>query len=119
MTVQPTTSTTYSRAVELAAELEAAGIRATQDVRNANPPCVLVMPPTRQRVGMCGWDTTWTLLCLAPGPDNADAWLALDELVDAVAAVLPITAARPSGFSRTGAEPAIPAYECEMTEVLS
>lgn len=112
------TSTTYPRAVELAAQLTAAGIRATHDVRNVNPPCVLVLPPDRTRVGMCGWDVEWRALCLTPGPDNADAYAALDEMVDQVAELLPITAARHVTFDRTGMEPSLPAYEIEWTEVL-
>lgn len=110
---------TYVRARELVAQLEAAGFRATADVRNVNPPCVLVLPPTRERTGFCGWDVSWQLLALVPGPDNLDAWAALDVMVDDLAQLLPITAARPTGFSKTGAEPSIPAYQLEMTEVLS
>lgn len=82
----------------LADELVDRGIRATADPRNANVPCVLVTPPARTYDLAEGWSATWQLVALAPGPANADAALVLDELVDAVAELLPLTTVTYRGY---------------------
>lgn len=64
----------------LAAAAEAAGIRATVDARNVNPPCVLFVPPTITLNLNCGGTAAFEAVCIVPGAGNADAWAAADDL---------------------------------------
>lgn len=109
---------TYDRAEAIVELLVDAGLVATTDVRSVNPPCVLVTPPT-MRPDVCGFQLDWTLVVLAPGPGNADAWLSLDGQVRAVYAVLGeyFTEARSVSYAIPGksAEP-FPAYLVTLTE---
>lgn len=68
----------YTRALDLVDTITAAGIRATLDQRNVNPPCVLVTMPTVAYDLHAGYlTTTWRLLAIAPGPPSADTFRAL------------------------------------------
>jgi len=106
----------YERAVELVAELTAAGITATADPRSATPPCVLVAPPERTYDLACGYTARWQLWALVPGAGNADAHKALDGLVDDVAAVLPVERATLQSYVLSAEVPPLPAYRIEFEE---
>lgn len=101
------------------AELTLAGIKAVLDVRDVlgNAPCVLIPPPT--------WDDwtadgspayTWRLIAVSGHPlGNLDAWVELDDLTTAVAAVLSIERAEPIAYALpTGGAP-LPAYALTYT----
>jgi hypothetical protein len=109
----------YARAAELMAQLEAHDIRAVADPRSVYPPCVLLTPPARRYdLPLPAYTATWSLVCLAPGPGTADAWVALDQLLDAVVGALELddSTATPSSYQLpTGGEP-LPAYILTMTE---
>lgn len=79
---------TYQRAIQLMAILKDHDVRAVADPRSAHPPCVLIPPPTRTYDLGSGYSVTWRLVCLAPGPGNADAWVELDKLADTVVEAL-------------------------------
>src|SRR5262249_45128018 len=63
---------------------------ATADPRSAPPPCVLVQHTALAYDAMCSGTAGWEIVCLAPGPFNADAWQALDSLAGAVRAALDV-----------------------------
>lgn len=80
------------------AQLEAAGIRATYDGRDANPPCVLFRPPTvTTRFGAGSWDAEITAWLMVPDTGMRTALAALSELLDSVQAALgfAVVTARP------------------------
>lgn len=88
--------------------------RVTMDIRNAIPPCVLVIPvPTRDynEGSMCGGYTAeWTIVCLAPGPGDLSDAKALEDMVDAVAAVVDIATAEPASYLVPGKASPAPSY---------
>ena len=72
----------------VAAALEAAGIRATIDPRNVNPPCVWVEFGSADRVTRQLVEAETSATVVVPGPPNGDALLALDTLTGAAMAAL-------------------------------
>jgi hypothetical protein len=108
----------FDRAGELVAKLAAEGITATLDPRNLNLPCVLIVPPRRTFDLPCGFTAGWSLWALVPPPGNADAFRALDDLLDAIAAVLPVTAATALAYTTSPDAPPLPAYQVELQEGL-
>ena len=111
------------RAEELAAAIRTAtgAPRATTEIRNAVPPCVLVVPvPSRRYLegATLGgeFEVVWTLHALATGTGDRRSAEQLEELVDAVAEVLPIESAEPGGYQIPGAEQAVPAYAITYRE---
>ena len=106
----------YARALELAAALSAEGVTATADPRSATPPCVLVTPPERTYDLACGYTARWDLYALAPGTANADAHKALDEIVDALADLLPLERAVVASYVLSPDAPPFPAYRVTFTE---
>lgn len=83
-------------------KLQAAGVRATSDAGALNPPAVLVVPvPRRVPDVMGGYTATFTLhaIGVAPtGSGTADVGKSVNELVDAVMGVFPITDATPAAY---------------------
>lgn len=74
---------------EVVAALTAAGIRATVDGRDANPPCVLVRPPVMSfRFGKGYWDAEMTAWALVGDAGMGPSMTALGELVTAVQTAL-------------------------------
>jgi hypothetical protein len=61
-------------------QAEAAGIRATIDSRNVNPPCVLFAPATVTLNLNCGGTAAFEAICIVPGPGNADAYKTAHDL---------------------------------------
>jgi hypothetical protein len=106
----------YDAALAIVGKLTAADISATADPRSATPPCVLVTPPDRRYDVGCGYTATWRLFALVPGAGNADAHKALDALVDAVAAVLPVERVTLASYVLASDAPALPAYRIEFDE---
>ena len=110
----------YARGMVLAERLRAAGIDATCDPRSATPPCVLIHPPALdyRLGGMCTPLATWELFALSPATGNADAWKALDELVDQVADLLPVEQLAWVAYQRSADSPVVPAYRITFTQGL-
>ena len=107
-------------AAAICAKLTGAGIRATTDPGALNPPAVLVVPPRRVYDTNCGYTATWTLHAIAPNPTGfaaANTWAALDDLVDAIAAVYPLQEATPGAYVLR--DKTHPSYLVLFTEVLS
>lgn len=106
----------YKRGLELVEALEAAGITATVDPRSATPPCVLVAPPALTYDTGCSATAVWQLFALSPPGANADMWVALDSMADAVADVLPIERLDYVAYSLSPDVPALPAYRLSFTQ---
>ena len=109
----------FERGLEIAAKLEAEGLRATVDPRGATPPCVLVVPPGRVYDLGCGYTASWSLIVLAPGTGNADAWKLLDEMCDQVAGVVDVRGADFISYALSPDNPTHPAYRITFEEALS
>jgi hypothetical protein len=105
-------------ALVICEKLNAAGVRATTDSGALTPPAVLVPPPRRVYDVGCGFTAVWSLHAIAPAPTGGDrvTWAALDELVDAIAAVYPVETAQPGAYvlgNRT-----LPSYLVTFSEVV-
>jgi hypothetical protein len=68
--------------------LSAAGIRATMDPRNLNPPCVMVTPSDTTRLTVTRCRQAVEVSAVVPGAANLDALTKLDTLTAAVLAAL-------------------------------
>jgi hypothetical protein len=83
-------------------KLQAAGVRATTDAGALNPPAILVIPvPRRVADVACGYTATFTLHAIGVGPTGsgtAEVGKSVNELVDAVMGVFPITDAVPGAY---------------------
>jgi hypothetical protein len=91
--------------------LTAAGISATRDERDVNPPCVLVPAPAVMWA-FRGWSGTWQLILTVPDAGPADNVRALSALIDATYAALAgeVVDAAPSSFPGVDGSPPLPAY---------
>jgi hypothetical protein len=107
----------YAAGLDVVDALIAAGVDATADPRSATPPCVLVTPPRLTFDIGCGATAAWSIWALAPGPANADAWLALDELLAGVrkAQLKPIERCTFVQYMLAADAPPVPAYRIEFT----
>lgn len=110
-----------ARARALVEQLADAGLSATCDVREVlgKAPCVLVQPPSLDYDLHTGATATWRLVAVsAVALGNLDAWVQLDELLDELAGVLPLTSAEPTAYKLpTGGDP-YPAYIATYTEAV-
>lgn len=102
----------------LVAQLEAAGIRATVDPRDVNPPAVLVEPPTMEyRFATRAVDYAWTLTAIVPNSGTRPALDELAELVEDVrVALMAGVRARPVTWVPLEAGDPLPAYAVEFTQ---
>jgi len=109
------------RGLELAAELDAAGVAATADPAQAVglAPCVLVGPPSQEARHYGGRVVSWRLIVLSSTADPAQAWDQLDDLLDALAAVIPWERADPTAYTLATGTEAVPAYAVTYTETVT
>lgn len=76
------------------------GLSIVNDVRNANPPCVLVNPPTIDTFSRNVFKVTYTLHVLGLGPGNLDGERnLLSQVAKLLKAGIGITTARPTQLS--------------------
>lgn len=112
------------RAEELAELLTTDDYRATCDIRDTAPPCLLVVPvPERDYRGgvLAGGtvDLVWTIVALGRPPADLQAGKDLEDLCDQVVAALPeVELAEPASYQIPGAEQAVPAYLITYRETL-
>jgi hypothetical protein len=106
----------YQRAQEIVADLTAAGLRATADARNANPPCVLVVPPGRSYDVNYGYSAEWHLWVLAPGEGTADTWKALDSMLAVLETSFALESADANVQPPIGSVSPLGAYDCIYRE---
>ena len=104
-----------TRATELADELNTLGVRAVSDPADAlvNLPCVLVAPP---RVDYRAKAITWRLLVLGPGPGTLAGWTAVDTLLDALEAEVPLETAEPATYQLPNLGEPVACYIATYTE---
>jgi hypothetical protein len=98
--------------------LQAAGLRATVDERDINPPCVYVRPPLLHfRFGK-GWNAEWVLTAVVADNGGTYALAALGGLVAAVQDAMGWLAvtARPVSLTVPGGAAPFPAYEMTFTQ---
>lgn len=107
-------------AAALVAQLSAAGVRATVDERDLNPPCVWVGPPTLSwRFGKGTWDAGWTLTAVVPDTGrayNTNALAALLVRVQDALGGLPITARPVSLLVPSSGGTPLPGYEMTFSQ---
>jgi len=106
----------------IAGLLKDAGVRATVDVRQAVPPCVLVVPVARLEADiLCGgWSATFTIVCLASGMGDLTDARVLEELLDQVVEHVPaITTVEPSAYQLPTTQEPKPALLCTFTAVVT
>lgn len=89
-----------------------AGLRAVDDARDINPPCVYLMPPAGElRYGKASADVTWTAYLIVGNAGARAATKALSELVDTVAGIFPFTTFQRSPLALPGGGDPVPSYE--------
>jgi hypothetical protein len=59
---------------------------------------------------------SWSVFLLVPNPGNADAWVALDDMLRAVDGVLPVERADFLAYAVSADSPPLPAYQVTFTE---
>jgi hypothetical protein len=90
----------------------AAGMRATDDARDINPPCIYLVPPAGSlRFDRHRAEVTWTAYLVTGDAGARAATRALSELVDQVAGTLPITTFERRALPVPGGGDPLPAYE--------
>ena len=102
---------------ELVDELRAAGIGAAADLRDLNPPAVLVPPPSIEwRFGR-GAALEWRIVAAAPNTGTGPATVVLSRLVDAVQTALRgrVTGGRPVDLTSPDGGAPLPGYELTMS----
>jgi hypothetical protein len=102
---------------DVVGRLRAAGIRATADVRDVNPPCVYVPPP------QIAWafgkvEMGWTVAAVVPATGRDIALKNLGPLIADVSTALattPVTGGRPIDLGGVDGAAPLPAYELTFT----
>ena len=104
------------RADELAGSLVGAGLKATTDTASIRRPGVLVPPPS---VDYTTRTVTFRLALLsAQDAGTTKAWDELDDLLEAVEAVLPLDSAEPGSYALPTGGGSPPAYLATFTTSL-
>lgn len=110
------------RAEQLRDQLASPDVRATCDIRDTVPPCLLVVPvPLRDYSGqvLAGSQAlTWTIVALGRPPADLVSARDLEDLVDHATAVLEdgVDRAEPASYNIPGSETSVPAYLITYTE---
>lgn len=114
------TTPTFDAGVALVDGLRKVGLRATNDPRNVNPPCLLLDRPSLLPVGNgCNRQVEWVLHAIVTGGDNALSWRSLDEMVQQVFALhgAQVTACTPETWPLNDTTDA-PAYRIELQTII-
>jgi hypothetical protein len=110
-----------ARAEAIADLLRSDEVRASTDIRDTVPPCLLVVPVPRLNFleGTLSGSTevTWTIVALAMPPGDLEAARELENLVlHVVAAGLDVTTAEPASYELPTTEGSVPAYLITVSE---
>lgn len=103
----------------LLAQLDAGQVRAAADLRDVNPPCVLVRPPRMSwRFGKDCWDATWEMWAVVPDTGAADALSALSLLIGQVQVALGgrVVEGRPVDVQAIDGAGTLPGYALTYTQ---
>jgi hypothetical protein len=89
-----------------------AGLRATDDARDINPPCVYLVPPQGSfRFDRGSADVTWTAYLVTGDAGARAATKALSDMVDKIAGTLPVTTFTRRALPVPGGGDPLPSYE--------
>ena len=101
-------------------QLAEAGVRATDDPRKLNPPCVIVGPPSIPELDAATSGlATITAYVVGIGPGNLASWRSIDDLAEAVGRVIDVEAIAPVQYQHeTGKDP-LPALQLTWTRQLN
>jgi hypothetical protein len=97
---------------DVLARFTAAGVRATDDAREINPPAVFLLPPEGSfRFDRGTADVTWTAFLVTGDAGARAATKALSDLVDKIAGTFSITTFTRRGLQLPGGGDPLPTYE--------
>ena len=91
--------------------LQDAGVRAVDDARDINPPCVYLMPPQGSlRFDRGRADCTWTIYLVTGDAGARASTKALSDLIDKVAGLFSFTTFERVGLALSGGGDPLPSY---------
>lgn len=93
--------------------LSDAGVTALTDVRNVQPPCVLIDAPTIRGISGTLVTLDVPVVVIAPPPGNADAQTKMLDTASVIMETVPVITGTPSVFTAGPAE--MPAYTLTVT----
>lgn len=97
-----------------------AGVRAVDDQRDINPPCVLLMPPEGSfRFDRARADVTWTAYLVTGDGGARAAVKALSDLLDKIAGIFPATTFTRRALQLPGGGDPMPAYEFTWNQLIA
>jgi hypothetical protein len=105
----------HAAAAEVVTAFVDAGIRATLDPRDANPPCVIVREQTITPARLDGWEVVWQLDLIAGDPGLSAVSRGLSDLFADVTEVIPIDSATRVDLLLPGSPDPTPAYRVLVT----
>jgi hypothetical protein len=114
------TGSRIARAGELVDQLAGAGVKATTDPQHVagSAPCVLVAPPRLQL--SADRHVVWQLYVIAGSTvPSLATWQTLDELVDQLDELLPLSAATPASWAPAAGVDPMPAYLVTYEEAIA
>ena len=103
------------QATAWAESLTAAGVDTYTDPRSAQPPCVLIVPPSQTFEGDCSALCQWRVYSMAQGPGNADAWDTLARAQPFIVDALPVETRLYVAVALSPENPPFPAF-CYLFE---
>ena len=101
-------------------QLRAAGIRATDDPRQLNLPCVIVGPPSISELdtGSSGLAMITAYVVGLP-PGNLASWRAIDDLAEQVGRVVDVELLQPVNYEAESGKDPLPALQLTWTRQLT
>ena len=92
---------TYSTVMgQMYDEIHALGVRVTDDPASVNPPCVVIDPPSIERLTMGHYNIRHQIHIVAPGgTGTADALATLDSILDVLVDALDPSSIEPSTYT--------------------
>ena len=97
-------------------KLTAAGIAACADMRDLNPPAVLVSAPVIDWDRLTGYTATWQLYAVVPNAGRLAALDTLGTLIEQVRAVWPVEHGDPVDLPSLDTADPLPAYRLPLQQ---
>jgi hypothetical protein len=105
---------------DVLAVFTAAGLRAVDDARDINPPCVFLMPPTGSlRFERGRAEVEWAAYLIVGNAGARPATKALSELIDKIAGQLPITTFELAPLALPGGGDPMPSYRLSWKSIVT